>query len=142
MSPDIDALLSSLEKRSLNSVLFNLAHAYARASDKSWSAIFSENDADFMAPAIMCQSFAVELLLKFFIIIDHPDAQTKADLDALGINTYGHPYSKLWDRIASTHKKNIAESFSSISGQRTNEAKFREILVQIGDEPCLSRSSL
>jgi len=132
---DIDKLLSQSEPRLLNSVLFNLAHSYSRVSDMALDAISSTQDADFAAPAIMCKSFSIELLLKFFIIISHPNIQTKTDLDSSKVNLRGHQYSKLYDKIDLIYKTKIAQSFNCISGQQVNEITFKNVLIDIGDDP-------
>lgn len=134
-TPDFEKLLSQLDKRALNSALFNIAHSYAQVGDMARSAVFATKNTDFAAPAIMCKSFSIELLLKFFIVVAHPGIQTKADLDSLGVNLHGHLYSKLYDRISPLYQKKIADSFTTIVGQTTDEPAFRKALMDIGDEP-------
>lgn len=133
--PNIDEILSKVGTRSLNSALFNIAHAYARAGDMASYAIFSLEDADFAAPAIMCKSFAIELLLKFFLVIPHPTAQTTADLAAVGVDLRGHKYSELYDRIIPSYQQKVATSFSTITGKATNATEFRTALIALGDDP-------
>ena len=133
--PNIEELLARAGTRSLNSALFNIAHSYARAGDMATSAIFSANDADFAAPAIMCKSFAIELLLKFFLVIPYPTAQTKADIDTLGVDLHGHKYSDLYDRISPAYQQKIAASFSKVTGKVTDSAAFRSVLLALGDDP-------
>jgi len=83
----------------------------------------------------MCKSFAIELLLKFFLVIPYPTAQTKADINAFGVDLHGHKYSELYDRIIPTYQQKIAASFSSVTGKATDAAAFRAVLVAIGDDP-------
>lgn len=130
---NLDRLLSETPGRSLESTLFNLAHAYARTSDTAWSSIWSSHDADFAAPAIMCQSFAIELLLKFFLAIDHPSAATVADLERAGVKLKRHKYSELFDQLSISSKEKITASFAAVSGQATDAAGFRAALVALGD---------
>lgn len=133
--PNIDEILSKVGTRTLNSALFNIAHAYARSGDMASTAIIQTKDADFSAPAIMCKSFAIELLLKFFLVIPYPTAQTKADIDAVGVDLRGHKYSELFDRIHASYQEKIANSFSNISGRPTNVSEFRPLLLTLGDDP-------
>lgn len=120
--------------RSLNSALFNIAHAYSRAGD-DMASLAHLQDADFAAPAIMCKSFAIELLLKFFLVIPHPTAQTTADLGAFGVDLHGHKYTELYDRMIPTYQHRIATSFSQTTGKVTNATEFRTVLIALGNDP-------
>jgi len=131
----MDEALAAAKPRPLHRVLFNLADCYNQSAELALSSIPRTGNADFSAPAIMCRSFAIELLLKFFIAADHPSAKTKADLDSLGVSLRGHPYSALFDRISSRHQDEIAAKFSEITGKVTNPADFRNILIALGDDP-------
>lgn len=127
--------LAGLPKRSLQSTLFNIAHAYSRAADLSWSAIATAEDADFAAPAIMCKSFAIELLLKFFLAVDHPTAITADDLKSTGVKLKCHKYSELFDQLLPGTKARIAEELTSQSGKLTDALGFRQALIALGDDP-------
>lgn len=131
----IEAILAKAGSRSLESTLFNVAHAYARAGQQSVQAIFAEKDADFAAPAIMCKSFAIELLLKFFIVLAYPAARTYADLEALKVDLRGHFYTELFDRVNVEYQKKIAETFSVAVNRKVDQLDFRAILVDIGNNP-------
>jgi hypothetical protein len=131
----IEQLLSALPKRSLESTLFNIAHAYARAAAASWNSLVSTNDADFAAPAIMCQSFAIELLLKFFLAVDHPSAATAQELKSAGVTLKCHKYSELFDQLLPATKAKIANAFTILSGKQTDASGFREALIAQGDDP-------
>lgn len=133
--PEIEAVLAKVKSRSLESTLFNVAHAYARAGQQSVQAIFAESNADFAAPAIMCKSFAIELLLKFFIVIAYPTAQTYADLKALNVDLRGHLYTELFDKIKVNYQEKIADTFSTAANRRIDQHDFKAILVEIGDNP-------
>jgi hypothetical protein len=96
---DLERSIPQARKRTLEDTLFNLAHAYARASDASWFSLASTKDPDFSAPAIMCQSFAVELLLKYFLARDHPSAKNVEELEAEGVKLRRRKYSDLYDQL-------------------------------------------
>lgn len=131
----MDSALKSAAPRDLHRVLFNLADCYNQTAELALSHISTTSNADYAAPAIMCRSFSIELLLKFFIVADHPQAKTKADIDALGVNLRGHPYSALFDRISEVHQAYIANKYSSTSGTPTSPAEFRQLLISTGDKP-------
>jgi hypothetical protein len=123
------------QPRSLESTLFNLAHAYALAADASRKNGASTGNADLAAPAIMCQSFAIELLLKFFLAIDHPAATTTNELKNAGVKLNCHKYSQLFDQLLPATKEKIAKSFTALSGKKTDTDGFLEALIAQGDEP-------
>jgi len=133
-----EAILRKLPPRSLNSTLFNFANAYAQTGDLAMAAIGTSGNADFAAPAIMCKSFCVELLLKFFIAVAHPGADMK-ELKALGVDLYGHVYSELFDRIHEATRRSVAASFSTVSARQVDDGEFRRILKEdLGDAPFVS----
>jgi hypothetical protein len=132
---DLKKMLAGLKQRGLNSALFNIAHAYDRSARVAWDQIATLQDADFAAPAIMCQCFAIELLLKFFLVIPHPTAATTAELETLGVNLRGHKYTQLFDRVIDPLKMRIAASFAALSGQAMDAAGFRDKLIALGDDP-------
>lgn len=131
----MDKVLASLPPRPLHRVLFNLAECYNRSSEQSLANIQATNNADFAAPAIMCKSFAIELLLKFFIVADYPSAFSKADVDAANVNLRGHSYSSLFDRISASGQADIAKKHSERTGRSVTPADFRAILISLGDDP-------
>ena len=131
----LEQMLVALPKRSLQSTLFNIAHAYARAADASWSTLGATKDADFTAPAIMCKSFAIELLLKFFLAVDHPEATTTDELKSAGVKLRCHKYSELFDQLLPATKDKIANEFTAQSGKHTDAAGFRQALIAQGDDP-------
>jgi hypothetical protein len=131
----IEKMIAAHPKRSLQSTLFNIAHAYSRSAQATWELMASSKDADFAAPAIMCDSFTVELLLKFFLAVDHPAAESTDDLKNAGIKLKCHKYSELFDQLLPTTKNEIAKAYSSKSGKNTDAASFRAALIAQGDDP-------
>lgn len=131
----IEEILASHPTRSLRSTLFNIAHAYACAAETSWRQMAETGNPDFAAPSIMCQSFAVELLLKFFIAIDHPNAKTIDELKSTGAKLRCHKYSELYDQLTSATQAKIAQAFSSLAGKPANSVEFRQALIAQGDDP-------
>ena len=132
---DLERLLAEVPKRTFESTLFNLAHAYARAGDASWLSLASTKDADFAAPAIMCQSFAVELLLKYFLALDHPSATNAEELETEGVKLRRHRYSELYDQLKPATAAKIAAVFGTLTGRATDAVGFRAALIAQGDDP-------
>lgn len=112
----LEKMLQAAPTRSLRSTL-NVAHAYARVANHSMQAIGTERDADFAVPAIMCQSFEVELLLKFFLAINHPSASTTKQLKAAGVKLNCHKYSELFDQLQQQTKDKIALAYTAVIRQ-------------------------
>jgi hypothetical protein len=128
-----DKPLVLMNGRTVQSALFNIAHAYVRTARLAWDAIGRMRDADFAGPGILCQSFSIELLLKFFIASDHPTARTFQDLTAMGVNLRGHSFVELWDRISDLLKEEIAVCYSAMHATSVSPCEFRQLLEALGD---------
>jgi hypothetical protein len=126
--------MATAKPRAFYSALFNMANAYNQAAELALGSIPKTGNADFAGPAIMCRSFAIELLLKFFIAVQYPDKKFK-ELKTAGINLRGHTYSSLFDRIEHTAQQVIADTYSKQSGNSIDVAGFRGLLIALGDEP-------
>lgn len=131
----LEKMLQATPTRSLRSTLFNIANAYAKIADHSIRAITTEKNADFAAPAIMCQSFAVELLLKFFLAVDHPSTSTTEQLKAAGVKLNCHKYDELFDQLQQQTKDKIASAYENIVDRPASAAEFRQALLTQGDDP-------
>lgn len=132
--PELEKLLEGVPLRSFGSMLFNVANAYSTAAQDSWRRV-SGGNADFAGPGIMCQAFAIELLLKFFIAVDSGRDVTWNQLKESGVNLRGHTYSSLFDRVSEEGQRRIAESCSSLAGVSVTPTLFRKKLIELGDEP-------
>lgn len=130
----VEQALAAAKPRAFYSALFNMANSYNQAAEMALSSIASTGNADFAGPAIMCRSFAIELLLKFFIAVQYPDKKFK-ELKVAGISLRGHTYSSLFDRIEHTVQQAIADTYSKQSGTSIDVAGFRDLLIALGDEP-------
>jgi hypothetical protein len=130
----IDAALASAKPRPLHRVLFNLADCYNQTAALAMSHGSSKANADFSAPAIMCRSFAIELLLKFFIAAAHP-TKSKTELASLKVSLHGHPYSVLFDRINIDFQALIARKHTEQAGIPTSPEGFRQLLISTGNQP-------
>jgi hypothetical protein len=83
----------------------------------------------------MCKSFAIELLLKFFLAVDHPAATTTDDLKSAGVKLQCHKYSELFDQLLPATKDKIAKEFTAQSSKQTDAVGFRQALIAQGDDP-------
>ncbi|GGD04534.1 hypothetical protein GCM10007418_24520 [Halopseudomonas salina] len=119
----------------LYKTLYDLANCYNESAEIILSTIITTKATEFIAPAIMCRSFAIELLLKFFIAIEKPAARSKSDLGEIEDNLRGHKYSELFDRLDNTYQLLIVECFSDLAVQNTSKDLFREHLINLGDDP-------
>lgn len=125
--------LQEVNPRSLNKSLFNMANAYNRVADNSIELLFSSGNADFAAPVIMCKSFSIELLLKFFIAFNE-HAKTYNELNKK-VELKRHKYTDLFDKIPEEFKKIIVKHFSQISKKEMTVNNFRNSLIDIGNDP-------
>jgi hypothetical protein len=119
----------------LFNTLFTQANFYNQGSQVVLGHGQATNNVGLAAPAILCQSFAIELLLKCFLLLPHQKVQKFGELKALGVDVRGHIYSSLFDRIDRRFQGLIAGEFSKRSGVATDAAAFRGHLVELGDEP-------
>jgi hypothetical protein len=116
--------------------LFAIATAYAHAG-----LIVSEHGhrnerIEFTFPAVICSSFALELFLKFFLMVDRAERGiTERQLD------FGHSVPDLWRKVTPPHKALIAGSFRNASGTPHMDAPelrmelFEKALAGLGDKP-------
>lgn len=87
-------------------------------------------------PAVVCSSFAIELFMKFFLMLDKSDKG-----DETLKNDSGHNLSKLWEKINQEHKSIIAGMFRNNTGTPWLNASERRIelfeqqLSGLGDTP-------
>ncbi len=131
----MEELIRNSKPRSVLEVLLQHAEAYNRGALACIEKAQVTGNADLAAPAIMCQAFSIELLLKFFVVLPHPGVMRYSELHNLGVELRGHRFSTLFDRIASPVQDAIASTFSTQSGEPTSSAGFRAKLIELGDEP-------
>jgi len=140
-TPDqLEQMIRALPPRSLRKTVFGLALAYSQTASSAMNGMAESGNADFAGPAIVCQSFAIELLLKFFIINDQPHGETYQQLIERGMTFGGrkrgvHGYSPLFNQLRPATKDKIAKIYSEVSGIQTDAEKFGIALVSNGEEP-------
>lgn len=131
----MDEIAKTLEPRYAYSTIFNFAESYNQTAEMALARMNLTTNADFIAPAIMCRSFAVELLLKFYLVIDYPLVKNASELEPHGISLHGHKYSNLFQKIKQEYKTKIANKFSGVSGVKTTPEQFENHLLTLGDQP-------
>lgn len=124
-----------LKSRALNHELFCLAITYAQSGRLSENEGVKKENPDFAGPSIMCYSFSIELLLKFFIVIDYPDVRRWGDFKDKNIDIRGHVYSKLYNKIKPKYQAIIAESYSKLVNKPVDAVGFENALRETGDDP-------
>lgn len=84
----------------------------------------------------MCFSFAIELFLKYFLMLD------KAERDGLSPgHEYGHLLKLLWQKITLKHQALIAGMFPNEPGEPSLDSPdrrielFEEALTNVGEKP-------
>jgi hypothetical protein len=116
--------------------LYAIATAYAHSglviSDHGKKA----DRPEFSFPAVVCSSFAIELFLKFFLMLEKAE-----DIESPEKHEYGHYISKLWKKIRPDHQALIAGMFRNKTGEPLLNASdrrielFLEALSHVGDAP-------
>lgn len=142
LPPDqLEQMLLALPPRSLRKTIFGFALAYSSTATLALNSVHASGNADYCAPAIVCQSFAIELLLKFLIINDHPHGKTFQQLKNDGMTFGGvrgrglHGYTALFDQLSVETKGKLVRAYTDISGINTSQEEFGAALVSSGEEP-------
>jgi hypothetical protein len=73
-------VLKARAKSPMYQVLFRQATSYGNSAKLLSELVLVSNNPDFIAPVLMCKVFAVELLLKFFLVVDYRKIVTVQDL--------------------------------------------------------------
>lgn len=133
----LDEALATSTPRDALIAMLNVADSYNQAAQLSLNHIEITSNADFLAPALMCRSFAIELLLKLLISAEDASAgmMSAGDLKNKNLPPRGHQYSVLFDGLNKDTKKMVAKHFEKVSGEQTSDHRFRELLKSTGDNP-------
>jgi len=116
--------------------LYAIATAYAHSGLLLSDHGKQTGHVEFTFPAIVCTSLAIELFMKFFLMLDKADQE-----DPVRKHDTGHSLTKLWDKIKPEYKSVIAGMFGHSGGTPFLNATerrielFAERLKGIGDEP-------
>ena len=119
--------LKDRAKRPMYQVLFHQATSYGNSAKLLSELVLVSNNPDFIAPVLMCKVFAVELLLKFFLVVDYKKLYNRKDLETHHISFTGpfeHEYVALFERISRKHRAAIVKSFSKVIAKVTSEKDF------------------
>lgn len=131
---EMERVLKSLPPRGLAATILAFADKYQVTSHLAWKQVEATGNADFCAPLIVNLGFSIELLLKVFIVLAEPRLSFTEIRDA-GIDTGGHPLSKLFDRVRPDLQQVITDSYGRQVGHNQTVAEFRAALLAVGDKP-------
>lgn len=116
------------------------AALYAIATAYAHSGLLISNHGEetdqpvFSFPAVVCSSFAIELFLKFFLVLKRAEEPPRK-------HKYGHRLDGLWNEILPTHQELIAGMFNNKTGVPSLNALemriklFADAIAEIGDAP-------
>lgn len=116
--------------------LYAIATAYAHSGLLLSNHGKQTDRMEFAFPAMVCTSFAIELFMKFFLMLDKADQD-----DAAPKHDNGHNLRKLWDKIKPDYQCVIAGMLGNSTGTPLLNATERRIalfverLEGIGDTP-------
>lgn len=113
-----------------------IAIAYAKSGLLISGQAKEFNQPEFVFPAVVCSSFAIELFLKAFIALENTEKEATS---RKGIT--GHPLAKLWEKISPARQAIIAGVFRNQTGQpslnavETRIRYFCDALENVGEAP-------
>lgn len=137
--PAIPSLLLTPDESQVDyAALYAIATAYAHSglliSDHG-----KETDRPELSfPAVVCSSFAIELFLKFFLMLERAESEEPSSK-----RESGHRLGELWKEIRPAHQALIAGMFRNRTGVPSPNATdrrielFVEALMHIGEAPFL-----
>lgn len=116
--------------------MFHIAATYNKSAKLIIQHSEKQEDVAFMFPSIVCQTFAIELLLKFFILVEHSNILCRDDLKKYGLNfgkkgSNGHAYDVLWDLIKPKYQELISLHYSNSLVGVGFDRNFRKALELI-----------
>ena len=114
--------------------IFHIAYAYNQSSQLINDFSAKQKNAAFMFPSIVCQSFAIELSLKFFLVIDHPEICNRKDFEKFDLKLNKHGFSELWDLINVNYQNEIVRHHTNCIGNESSACRFKKLLEDIGSD--------
>ncbi|MFC5569687.1 hypothetical protein ACFPN1_06395 [Lysobacter yangpyeongensis] len=115
-------------------MIYDLAATFADIGAGAVQSIVQKQNGDFFVPAAVNTAFAVELLLKFFIVAANPDL-TYAELKAAGLHPHGHKYSQLWAGLHPKFRAAILAEYSMLTQAGSVLPDIPAVLAELGDAP-------
>ncbi|WP_150113181.1 hypothetical protein [Methylobacter tundripaludum] len=123
---------SYLDYQALYAIATAYAHSGLVISDHGKKA----DRPEFSFPAVVCSSFAIELFLKFFLMLEKAENAESPEK-----HESGHHISQLWNKIRPDHQALIAGMLRNKTGEPHLNASarrielFLEALSHVGDAP-------
>jgi hypothetical protein len=120
------------EGKSMYETLFSMACAYAHSGNLIEEHTYKQELIDYIFPSVVCNTFAIELFLKFYLIVDNSKAITGKDIK--DIKKIKHDYSLLWNKIQPHYQEEIIRYYNINNNTQYTERAFRQSLIDIGDK--------
>lgn len=135
-SKQFQSLLVIRNDKPMYEDIFHIAYAYNRSAKLVSQESERVENAAFLLPSIVCQAFAIELFLKFFLLLDYPNIKSKKDIDSaqnltLSKAMKAHLYEHLWDAINIEYKEVVSKHYSNALNIKASVSDFRKALVDI-----------
>lgn len=111
--------------------IFHIASAYNRAGRLIDDESVKTDDYSFIFPSIVCQSFAIELFLKFFIYFDKKQFELEREFS--NKSKLGHKFTNLWDKVSDTYKNEISVHYTNASKINTSPNEMRSLLIKVDE---------
>jgi hypothetical protein len=115
-------------------MIYDLASTFREVGAGAVESILRKQNGDFFVPAAVNTAFALELLLKFFIVAANPDL-TYAELKARGLHPNGHKYSELWGALHPKSRAAILAEYSMLTKAGSVLPDIPAVLAELGDTP-------
>ena len=134
MKPKIPMLVTLPQENDYEGI-FAIARAYAHSSQILDGHADQHDRIDLFFPSVICAAFALELYLKFFVVLANCQDQTRK------CKPHGHSIKVLWSLLTDEHKNAIAGMFRHdlpeplFTGIEIRRRVFEDALFSIGDEP-------
>lgn len=114
--------------------MFNNARFYSEGAALLYENIFSgKKSANYSAPAMLCSTFCIELLLKCLVLIQHDDVYSRQDVLNKGIKIDDHSYSRIFSKINPIIQDKVIESYNSLFSSKISKEQYCESLAALGD---------
>lgn len=117
--------------------LYNLGCAYANSAELVDDYSNKSKKILYKFPVVVSRSFALELLLKFFIVLDIPGIKNKSDFKAHGVSfrKYSHKLVEIWRDIKPEYKEQIVKNYECPKNHVQTVADFESKLINIDESP-------
>ena len=127
---------SDRKKKPLYRNILTIAEAYLAIGQIVGNVGYATKQGTLGIPAVVNTAFSVELLLKFWLAVQHPD-DTYAQLVARGVKLRGKGHScvELWDKMPRKFQLAITADYAMVVKAKQEPPDIRAVLFSLGDDP-------